>query len=408
MKILLINKFFYVKGGAERVFFETARLLKEKGHELMFFSMAHPLNMPTPYSKYFVRNVDYENMDLRGRLMAAINIIHSSEAARKIARLIKDERPDVAHLHNIYHQISPSILYPLKRAGIPIVMSLHDHKMVCASYLMFNKGKVCQACKDERYYRCFLKKCVKDSRMKSLLAAVEMYTHHKIRNVYDKVDFFISPSAYLKSKLTEMGFKGEVRYLPHFVDTISCSPRFDREEDSIVYFGRLSPEKGLDTLLDSVKDVKGIVLKIIGTGPMQGKLEDRVKNENLKNVRLLGYKGGSELNAEIKKSMAVVLPSECCESFGLTVAEAFALGKPAIGSRIGGIAELIEDGVTGWTFEPANVADLSDKILLMMSHAEKLSEMGKAARDFVERKLSPEAHYNGLMDIYQKAMERHR
>lgn len=406
MKILLVNKFFYLKGGAERIFFETEKLLKKNGHQVMHFSMQHPLNTPSPYEKYFVTNIDYEKVAPGDLFRSAVNVIYSSEAARKLEKLIINERPDVAHLHNIYNQLSPSILDVLKKHRIPIIMTLHDHKMVCASYLMFLKGRICQACKDGRHYNCFLNKCVKNSRMKSLLATVEMYIHHKMLNIYDKVDFFISPSIYLKSKLKEMGFKAEIRHLPHFVDTAYYTPRFDQEESSIVYFGRLSPEKGLDILLNSVKEISGIVLKIIGTGPMQVRIQDRVKIENLKNVRLLGYMSGSELTTEIKKAMAVVLPSECYESFGLTVAEAFALGKPVIGSRIGGIVELIEDGVSGWTFNPGDPSDLTDKILLMMSHAEKLGEMGKIARNFVEQKLSPEAHYRGLMDIYKAAMDK--
>ena len=280
MKILLSNKFFFIKGGAENSFFLTAKVLKKGGHEVSFFSMSHSRNIPSKYDKYFVSNVDYEKNELRNAVRVSHKLLYSFEAKRNIVKLIKDEKPDIVHLNNIYHQLSPSILHAIKQFDLPVVMSLRDYKMVCASYLRLSKGKVCDACKGGSYYHCFLKSCVKESSLKSLLSTIEMYLHHKIFHIYDLVDVFISPSQSLKSNLVEIGFKGNVVYLPNFVNTNNFVPKFNYKQKTIVYFGRLSREKGLETLIDAVKDIKDVYLKIIGEGPLINDLEERAQKGN--------------------------------------------------------------------------------------------------------------------------------
>jgi glycosyltransferase involved in cell wall biosynthesis len=243
MKILLVNKFFFLKGGAEVSFFNTAELLEKMGHEVIFFSMKHPRNLPSEYEKYFISNIDYESNGFKSRLNAALRLLYSFEAKKKIEKLIKEQKPDIAHLHNIHHQISPSILTSLKKFKIPTVFTLHDYKMVCPSYLMMHDGKPCMACAGGKYYRCFLKKCNKGSRIKSLLSAIEMYLHHKILHIYESADIFSSPSMFLKHKLEEMGFIGNIVYLPCFIKSGENTPVYNGDEKSIIYFGRLSVKK---------------------------------------------------------------------------------------------------------------------------------------------------------------------
>lgn len=405
MKILCVNKFYFIRGGAESTFFETAKLLERKGHKVMPFAMKHPSNAPSSYEKYFVSNIDYETSGFLHKIKAACNLLYSFEAERKMDRLIYEEKPDIAHLFNVYHHLSPSILYPLKKSNIPVVLTLNDYKMVCASYLMLHKGKICEACKNGRYYECFLKRCVKNSRAKSLLNMAEMYLHHNILHIYDLVDIFIAPSIFIKNKSEEMGLKGRVVYLPHALNVEEFTPEYKWKENSIVYLGRLSREKGLVTLLNAVKGIKGLFLKIIGEGPLESMLKRKVEAEGIKNVSFLGFKSGIELKEEIRKSMAVVLPSECYEVFGLCIVEGFALGKPAIGSRIGGITELIEENKTGVTFESGNADDLRSKIEYLMRNPDKIVEMGKNGRSFVEQNLNHEKHYQRLIGIYQAAKE---
>lgn len=408
MKILLVNKFFYPKGGAEISFFETAKLLKSKGHEVIFFAMEHPDNFSSRYAKYFVSKVDFnETGSILTKLNAAGRVLYSFEAKRKVRNLIEDERPDIVYLNNIYHQISPSILHTFKKWNLPVVMSLHDYKMVCPTYSMLANGRLCEKCREGKYYWCLINRCTKNSYLKSALNVLEMYLHHKILHIYNLVDVFISPSLFLKEKIREMGFKGEVIYLSNFVKLEDFEPSYHYKEESIIYFGRLSQEKGLFTLIEAVRK-KDIKLKIIGDGPLREELERKVKEGRLDNVFFTGYKQGKELKEEVRKSMFVVLPSEGYENNPRTVIEAFALGKPVIGARTGGIPELVRDGETGLTFELGNAEDLRDKIGYLINSRDRISEMGREARKFVEKELNPEKHYEKLMEIYRLATERHK
>jgi len=405
MRILLINKFLYPKGGAEISTLETGRLLRSKGHEVIFWGMQHPMNPEYPYKDFFVSHVDFDNPgNIKAQIISALNVLYSLEAKRNIERLIKIKKPDIVHLNNFAHQISPSILDIFKKYNIPVVMSTRDYKLVCSSYLMIAKGKICEACRAGKYYHCFLKTCFKDSRLKSFLGTAEMYLHHKLLHIYDSIDVFISPSRFLKYKIEEMGFKGRIAYLPNFVEAKKFNPQFQGQDNSIVYFGRLSKEKGLLLLIEAVKNIKGLILKIIGEGPIKNELQDRVERSHIGNVSFLGYKKGDELEDEIKKTMFVVLPSQWYENYPRTIMEGFALGKPAIGARIGGMPELVKDHETGLTFEPSSLEDLGSKIKYLFNNPQKVVEMGKNARILVERDLNPEKHYQGLMQIYEQAI----
>jgi len=361
-------------------------------------------NLSSKYENYFVSSVDYKKTGFKNRVNISFKLLYSFEAKRKMRQLLIDEKPDIAHLHNIHHQISPSILPVLKEFKIPVIMTLHDYKMCCASYLMIANGSICEACKNGKYYQCLLKKCVKDSRSKSLLNTMEMYLHHNILKIYDLVDIFISPSKFQKAKLEEMGFNKKIIHLSNFVKIEDFVPIYNWEGRSISYFGRLSEEKGIGTLINAVKglDVK---LKLFGDGPIKNDFLSRIKNERLANIDLLGYKTGEELKKEIKKSMFFVIPSECYENNPRSVIESFALGKPVVGSRIGGIPELVKDNETGLTFEPGNSEDLRKKIEYLVNNPNKVIEMGKNARAFAERELNAEIHHNKLMKIYEKAIE---
>jgi len=407
MKVLLVNKFLYLKGGDAISTLNTGKLLEKKGHQVFYWGMKHQKNPEYPYSEYFVDNIDYENQSIKEKISNSLKILYSFEAKRKIEKFINEVvKPDIVHLNNFAHQISPSILPVMKKYGIPTVMTMHDYKLVCPAYTMLSNDNLCEKCKDRRYYWCFLRKCTKNSYMKSLINTVEMYLHHGILDIYSKIDVFISPSKFLKSKVLEMGFNGNIVVLPNFVFLEEYVPEFNFKENSLCYVGRLSKEKGLFTLIEAFKGLN-VTLKIIGTGPIEEDLKIKVKSLGLNNVKFLGYKSGEDLKNEIRNSMGVILPSEWYENNPRTVLEAFALGKPIIGARIGGIPELVRDGETGYTFEPGSVDDLGDKILLFLKNFEKIADMGKNARKFVEENFNPEKHYQELIRIYQMAIQKH-
>lgn len=415
LTILHINKIHHMLGGSEVVYFRTAEILQKHGHISIFFSMKYPQNIPCKTERYFVPFID---MDIKGGILnyikASLNVFYSFKARRYLSELLDDYRVDIAHIHNIHRQMSPSILHELKKRKIPVVMTLHEYKMVCPSFNLLFHEKPCEACSGGRYFNAIRLRCIKDSFFRSSLACAEMYLHHKILNIYKNVDVFISPSQFLKDKHREMGFKGEVVHLPNCVNVKEFDRfRFEKRDFrivTIVYFGRLYYGKGLYTLLNAVKRLssrykeKKIVVKIIGDGPLRRDLEKKVEADGIKNIRFYGFLKSEELFQEVKDSLTVVLPSECYENNPLQVIESFAMGIPVVGARIGGIPELVKDYETGLTYESGNPDDLCSKIEYIINHPDRAVEMGYKARIFTETELNTERHYEGLIKIYEKAI----
>ncbi|MGA2192995.1 MAG: glycosyltransferase [Nitrospirota bacterium] len=402
MRVLQVNKYFYPRGGAEKSFFLTAEVLEKNGHGVSFFSMRRPENRPSAYEKYFLGRIDYDGKNgFFGDLKAVTRMLYSFEARRKVRELVRDERPDIAHLHNICHQISPSIIDELKDSGIPVVMTLHDFKLTCPVYTHRQNGGVCEACKGRRFYHALLGRCVRGSITKSALIMAEMCLHHLILDIYKKIDLFISPSRFLMEKTKEMGFAGNIAHLPNFIYPENYVPAYGSEEDNIVYFGRLSPEKGVATLIEAVKGLS-VKLKIIGEGPQKYELLKKLRSEKIDNVELLGFKSGDSLHNEIRRSAFTVIPSEWYENNPMSLIESFALGKAVIGARVGGIPELVKDDETGLTFEAGSSMDLREKISSLLADKALAVRMGENARRLAEEELNPGRHYDCLMSIYKR------
>ncbi len=408
MRILLVNKFFYQRGGSEAVFFATADLLRKNGHEVAFFSMRDERNFETAYAEFFVPEVVFRTgLPLTRKMAAAANILYSRGARRSIERLIAREKPDLVHLHNIYHQISPSILHSLRKNNLPVVMTLHDYKMACPTYNLLRDGKVCERCRRGRYYHCLAARCRDGSWAASFVSTLEMYLHHRLLHLYDLVDVFISPSRFLKGKLAEMGFRRDVDYLPNFLDLEAFSLPDVPPEDVITFFGRLSPEKGLETFVEALRGlpVRG---RIIGEGPRGARLRDKAREMGVGNLSFVPHLPFERLREEVGKSLFTVVPSVYYDNSPMAILESFAWGKPVVGARIGGIPEFVRDGETGLTFEPGRAPDLRAKILRLIQDRPFITAMGRRARQLVERSFSPDAHYDGLLRLYDKAMGKSR
>ncbi|TET11795.1 glycosyltransferase family 1 protein [Candidatus Aerophobetes bacterium] len=405
MKVLLVNKYFYLKGGPERHIFKINKILQAKGHQAIPFSMQDERNEPTPYAKYFVSKVDFNSsMSLRDKLRMIPRVIYFLEAKRKIEALIRKVKPDIAHLHNIAHQISPSVLHSLKKFDLPVIQTLHDYKLICPTYNMVARGRICERCKGHQYYQAVLQRCNKGSFSFSLLNCVEMYLHKFLRIYERNVDFFIAPSDFLRNKVIEFGINGgKIFHIPTFVDSREYSPQYNGD-NYFVYFGRVSQEKGLSTLVEAMKTVRASKLLIIGEGELKNSLEGYTSQKSISDIKFLGHLSSERLKSVVRSSRFVVLPSEWYENCPASILEAFALGKPVIGSNIGGIPELIEDGVDGLLFEPGNSEELSEKIAYLISRPQLREQMGKNARKKVEEKYNPEVYYQSLMGIYQKLL----
>ena len=407
MKVLQVNKFLYTVGGSETVMFQTAELLRQQGHEVVFFGMQDARNVTKAQEAYFVSNVDYREQRHGRQLLQlpgmSARFLHSREAAKMIERLVGDENPDVAHLHNIYHQLSPSVLGVLRRRHVPTVMTLHDYKRICPNYTLFANDAICERCKGHRYYQAVLQGCVKQSRVSSALCTVEAYAHHFTRAYERGVDHYIAPSRFLRDKMIEFGMEpGRITYLPNFLNLDEYEPRYESGSYA-VYAGRIERVKGVSTLLDAISSAPlGFDLKVAGDGELRGELEQRALARSLP-VQFLGRLPADKLRALIQASRFVVVPSEWYENAPMSVLEAYALGKPVIAASMGGIPELVEPGVTGLLFEPGNPAALREAINHLIARPELAVAMGRNARRFVEQRFCPGAHLQGLLEIYAEA-----
>ena len=403
MKILNINKFYYRKGGSEAYYFALADLLRENNHEVIPFSMKDNKNYETKYSKYFIENISYENMGIKEKAINGAKLIYSFEAKKKVKNIVNDNTPDIAHLHIFQHQLSPSILKEIKKNGTYVVNTVHDLKVICPNYKMLNDGEICEKCKSDKFINCFKSKCIKGSTVNSMLNTIEAYTHRILKS-YDYVDKFICPSEFYMNKFIEFGIpKEKVVHIPNFVDVSKFNPNYEHE-DYFVYFGRLSEEKGINTLIKSMKYVNKSKLIIVGTGPIEKELKEFVVKENIKNVEFVGFKTGNELENIIKQSRFIVIPSEWYENAPMSIIEAMAYGKAVLGSNIGGIPEFIEDNHTGMIFNTKDEIDLASKINYLIDQENQTIEMGKNARIRAEKLYDKTVHYEKIMDLYNEVM----
>lgn len=401
----MAHNWFYVSGGADRVFFETMKLLQEHGHDVIPFSMKNPKNYDSIYKEYFVDEIDYKSIKPSiGNLKTALKMIYSLDAKKKMDTLIQKTRPDIVHLHNIYGRLTPSILYALKKNKVPAVMTLHDYKLICPSYSMLRNGKVCEFCKGGKYYRCLITRCHKNSYLASLVYVLESYLYAVLKAYFKYVEYFIVPSKFMRNKFIEFGFPGEkLVYIPNFV-TSQCGQIECGNGSYLLYFGKLLRTKGLLTLFKAVSEIPDANLLVAGPGDMKDELEKYVKENKIGNIKFLGHLEKEELHKVLKQASFVIIPSECYENAPLAVLEAFAYGKPVIGANIGGIPEMVIDGETGMLFEPGNFNDLKEKIGFCISHRKMISEMGKKAREKIQKSFNAELHYQRLIEVYTKVL----
>lgn len=409
MRILLVNKYFYRKGGAETYFFALAEGLKALGHEVAFFSMKHPNNEPSRWNTYFVSEKDYVGeISAFKKVQEASTLIYSFEAKRKFEALLEEFKPDIIHMNNVHRQLTLSILDApyLKKRHVPVVYTAHDYILLCPAYTMVNgRGEVCDACLDRHFMHATKNVCVKGSRAKSALATMEA-EFLKFHHSYDKIDLIIAPSKFMKNKLDEGGFAGKTVAMQNFLTDSQMAmgaraANTHKFEDTkagarpyFLFFCRLSKEKGILTLVKAFLQAAGLAkgndtvrnddrgtrtlpdvwdLHIVGDGPERGAIEQLIASagqQAASRIHLLGYKSGEKLQREVGNARFTVLSSEWRENMPYSGLESLAAQTPIIGARIGGIPELIEEGATGFVFASGDVDSLS----WSMREASKQSE----------------------------------
>lgn len=378
-----------------------ARMLEERGHTVAFFSMRHPENRPTPWEKYFIENIEYQErgLSLRQRLSLAGKILFNFDAKKRLGRLLDDFQPDIAHIHNIYHQLSPSIFWPLKKRSIPIVMTLHDYKLVSPNYSLFVRGKIWEHTSG---LRCIFDRCVKDSFMKSLVCAFEGWLHAFLGS-YKKVSIFIAPSRFLIEKYKALGFRQEISYLPNPLAPLErMSESLAWEKDTFLYFGRLSPEKGVDLAIEAwalLGEEKK--LWIVGDGPERKRLEALTKEKNItERVTFFGACYGEELERLKQRAVAIILPSRWYENFPYTLIESLQSGCIVIAADTGGMTERITHGENGLLFQSSDAQALAEAIRSLASLP--LDTLRARAQASVAD-LTEEAFCAELLRIYRSA-----
>jgi len=396
--LLSINNYYYPRGGAEVVFFRHNGMLHDAGWDVVPFAMNHRMNIGGERSE-FVSEIEYgrESDGLATRLRKGLKAVYSFEARSKLARLIDRSGPDVCHAHNVYHHLSPSILGLVRARGIPLVMTLHDLKIACPAYSMLTHDGICERCKDGRLYQVVTNRCMKGSLALSALVMLESYLHLALGSYMRNVDRFLVPSRFYLHKLVEWGFPAErFEYVPNFVAAESFEACYS-PGDRFVYFGRLSPEKGVATLIRAAAEA-GVGVDVIGTGPAESELRALAVNRD---VRFLGYLTGTKLNAAVSAARAVVVPSEWYENAPLAVLEGAALGKPLIVARIGGLPELVVEGESGWSFESRSVGELAAILrrVAQLPDAD-VAAAGMAARRRIEDDFSPQRYLERIRGVY--------
>jgi glycosyltransferase involved in cell wall biosynthesis len=402
MRIAMANNYYYLKGGAERVLFEEKKILEAHGHQVPVFSQSHPYNESSEFSDYYLPFKDWRNISRIQKLQMAFNMMYDRRAAYGFDRFLEVTDSDIVHVHNIYGGLTTSILDTAQRKGVPVVMTLHDYKLICPSYLMLNRGSVCESCKNRRFIYCLLKTCHKESLTASGVYCIESYLN-KWLHKYDTIRYFICPSMFSLKKHVEHGIpRDKLLHIRNFVNFFKHEPHYENGK-YVLFVGRLSEEKGILTLLKAVEHLN-VPVRIVGDGPLKAEYEDFVAAHKIDHVIFEGYKSGDDLKRLYENAAFLVIPSECYENAPMTVLEAYSYGKPVIGSRIGGIPEMIEHGRTGLLFTPRQADELAECLRMLWRDSSLRSEMGREARERVEKEFSSQAHYKQLMGLYSTVL----
>jgi glycosyltransferase involved in cell wall biosynthesis len=409
MKILTAEKYHFVAGGASRVFLETNRLLEKYGHQVIPFTGGYSKNFASPYSRYFVPRFTMFSGEDEGpatipqMAKAYADALYAFDVARSIDRLIAEQKPEVAHLHTILYQLSPSLITRLSRAGIPVVQTLHDFNLVCASRYLYTGGRICERCRGRRYHQALIQNCCNGNRLVSLMSFSAM-TFHALFHLYPgRVDLFISPSRFLRTKMIAWGLSPKrIIHINHFLPSDGFSGTGGGSGDYFVFAGYLVRQKGIYTLLKAMTKIRGGRLLIAGRGPERAGVEAFIREHGLKNVELVGFLGRDAYADLLGKAKFVVFPSECYETFGMGILEAYLLGKPVVASDLGAYPELVRPNETGLLFEPGNAGDLAGKIEALLRDDGWTEAMGRAARFIAVRDYNEDLHYRELMGVYER------
>ena len=401
MRILLVNKFHFLKGGSEKYYFELGELLKQNGHEVAYFSMEDERNLKTGDKEYFVPKFDLNNSSK----LKALDVISNKENKKIMEKALDEFKPDIVHLNNFQRQLSASIIGPCVKRNIPIVFTAHDVQAICPAITMLDNDKnICELCMKGKYINCVKKSCNKGSKAKSFIGALEGYYYRRNKIYTDKINYIITPSEFYKNKFIEDGIN------PNKIEAIHNSIKMDDynvetfDEGYALYFGRLSKEKGILNLINAFIKTNGGKLYIAGEGPEKENIENIIKENQLENkVKLLGFLNKEQMIEYIRKCKFVVVPSIWYENCPYSILETLAIGKPIIGANIGGIPELISHNENGFIYN--SKSELIDYMNKLFIDDKLVKNFCNKSKQFAEDLYSRKVYYNKLINIYNNVIK---
>lgn len=409
MKVLLVNYRYFISGGPEKYMFNIKKLLEENGNEVIPFSILSNKNNKTEYSRYFVDPIGtmddtyYEECKKTPKVIFQMlsRSIYSLKVERAIKKEIKEQKPDIVYIIHFINKLSPSVIRGAKMMGLPVILRLSDYFLLCPRFDFLYQKKICEECLVSGYKACIKRRCVKDSLLASFVRVFSM-KFHRLIGVYNDVDIFITPSNFLRKKLVENGFDNE---------KIHCIPTFTLSNTKIenlnigtygLYFGRITEEKGVDTIVKAYEMLPNYSVKIVGddTTLEAKRLKKYILEKRLQNIEFLGFKSGVELENIIEGARFTLIPSIWYDNLPNTALESFQFSKPVIASNLGSLPELVEDGVNGYLFKAGNAVDLTEKIK-RLDNEELVKKMGKESKSKLENKFSSSAHYKELISLFK-------
>lgn len=411
MKILLINKFFHSQnkaGGVGRNILTLKRELEKRGHKVVPFACKTKNHASTSYSKYFP---DYQDLDkliskkrnYRQKLKALKNIFYNREARKNLAQLLEQENIDLAHIHNIYHHLSPALIYELSKREIPIIQTVHDYNLISPNYNLFANGEPHESCAGLGAFRAPIHRCIKNSFPASLISALRIYYLYLSRVYKKNINQFIAPSKFIAQKHIQYDYPEEkITQIYNPFPKLKAEPRFE-PGDYFLYSGRLSPEKGVEKLILAMGEAPEEKLIICGSGPQEEKLKRLKDKKDISNVEFKGFKKQNPLYQIIKKAKAVVVPSLWYENNPYAIIEAYAFGKPVLSSKRGGLEEIVHPKETGFHFNPESKKDLVNTIKKAANNKELLSKLGKGGYEFFKDNFTLKKILPQITEIYRKS-----
>jgi glycosyltransferase involved in cell wall biosynthesis len=389
MKILFVHNRYRFEGGEERAVSNLQTLLEKEGHEVQVFSRS---------------SQEWQNHTWPQRAFDAVETVYSRRTADEFEQQVRRFQPDLAHVHNVFPVLSPSIYLRAHKLRLPVVQTVHNYRFMCANGLFLTpQNEICERCKGGHFLNAVRLGCYGGSILRTVPMALSLALHRSRKTFQNTINTYIAPSHFVKTKLQEAGFpEKRICVIPNFTAPPKISQALP-DKALFLYIGRLSREKGLRTLLNAFRENPEKLLKIIGEGDLYTELKEQIETLKLTHIELLGKLSHADVHSWLTKASAVIIPSECYENMPFVMLEAWSYGLPVIASRLGGMAEAIQEDRNGFLFKAGDPDSLRQTVLLLS--LDKSRSMRAGILELFLREYSPEVHYRKLMEVYERSLK---